>query len=157
MPRVTRSEQTKDERRRRRSDTVILGTKLGVSPDFLDPNYSYRWLNDDGGRIEQMTTNDDYDLVPDPAKKGKPDSDGLGSIISKVVGKGEGGQPLKAYLARKPKEFYDEDKARKAASIKQTMDAIGQGTPPVDGASGLGSHGYVPGGPTGISIKDDRQ
>jgi hypothetical protein len=153
----TRAEAVRSDRRRRRDDTVNLGLKLGVSPKFLDPNFNYRWLNDDGGRIEQTTTMDDYDLVDDPSKVGKPDADGLGGKVRKVVGKSDTGGPLYAYLARKPIDFYREDQSRKADSIKKTMDAIRMGTPPIEGASVLGDKGYVPGGPTGISIKDERQ
>jgi hypothetical protein len=157
-PGETRADAVKTERRRRRGNTAHSGMKLGVNEEFLDrDNFEYRWINDNGGRIEQMTAGDDWDLVPDPAKEGKSDADGLGSIISKVVGKSENGSGMRAYLARKPKEFYIEDQAEKRRSLDATMDAIKRGVPQTGDASPLGANAYVPGGPTGISIKDDRR
>lgn len=154
--RPTRADEVKSERRRQRGPTVLTGQKLGVSEAFLDRNkFEYRWLNDDGGRIEQMTTADDWDLVEDPKKVGKEDADGLGTKISKVVGRGESGA-MRAYLARKPKVYYDEDQREKRASIKETMDAIKRGTPSTE-ATPLGDSGYIPDGGSGISIKDGRQ
>lgn len=154
----TRATTEKQARRRQRGSTVFHGQKLTVSEAFLDrKNFEYRWINDDGGRIDQMTQADDWDLVADPSKTGKADADGLGSKVSKVVGRGEAGQAMRAYLARKPKAFYAEDQAEKRQSIKQTMDAIKHGVPKVDGAPQLGATAYIPGGPTGISIKDELQ
>jgi hypothetical protein len=152
-----RATQEKTERRRQRGSNVLSGLKLGVDPKFLDSkNFEYRWINDNGGRIDQLTRADDWDLVPDPSKKGKPDADGEGSMISKVVGRGESGQPMRAYLARKPKAFYEEDQADKRASIDKTMESIKRGTPQTE-APALGQSGYVPGGPGGIQINNSRQ
>lgn len=148
----------KQERRRQRGSTVVHGQKLTVNEAFMDrKNFEYRWINDDGGRIEQMTQADDWDLVIDPLKAAKADSDGLGAAVSKVVGRSEGGQAMRAYLAKKPKHFYAEDQAEKRKSIKQTMDAIKGGNPAISGAPQLGATAYVPGGASGISIKDELQ
>lgn len=153
--RPSRADEVKSERRRQRGANQIMGLKLGVSESILDrQKFEYRWINDNGGRIEQMTTADDWDLVPDPKMQGKPDADGLGSIISKVVGKGESGQPMRAYLARKPRQFYEEDQRDKRDSIKRTMDSIKRGEPQTE-APALGKAGYVPS--SGIQIKDGRQ
>lgn len=148
---LTRAEKTTQERRRRRGDTIIMGTKLGVDRKFLDPNYEHRWINDDGIRIEQLTVNDDWDLVEDPSKAGKPDADGPGTKISKVVNKGGG----RAYLARKPKTFYKEDQAAKGKVLDATMDSIKRGIPQTaEGAAPLSqAHAYVPNGPSGIDIR----
>lgn len=152
-----RASKEKTERRRQRGSNVLSGIKLGVNPAFLDEkNFSYRWINDNGGRIDQMTKADDWDLVPDPTKTGKPDSDGEGSLVSKVVGRGEAGQPMKAFLARKPRNFYEEDQRDKKETIDKTMESIKRGSPQTE-APGLGAAGYVPGGSTGIQIKNDRQ
>jgi hypothetical protein len=151
-----RATKEKTERRRQRGSNVLSGIKLGVDPKFLDEkNFAYRWINDNGGRIDQMTKADDWDLVRDPTKTGKPDSDGEGSLISKVVGRGESGQPMKAFLAKKPRNFYEEDQADKKASIDKTMESIKRGTPQTE-APGLGASGYVPGGPGGIQINNNR-
>lgn len=147
----TRADKTQSERRRRRGDTVLMGTKLGVNPDFLDPNFKYRWINDDGIRVEQLTVHDDWDLVDDPKKVGKADADGLGSKIAKAVNRGGG----RAYLARKPRKFYDEDQAEKRRGLDATMDSIKRGIPQTDGGAAALSQNvaYVPNGPSGISIK----
>lgn len=151
-----RKEEVKDERRRRRGDTNALsGQKLAVDPQFKDPNYEYRWINDDGARIHDKTLQDDWDLVEDPSKKGKQDTDGLGSMVSKIVGKSEGGQPMHAYLARKRKDYYDEDMAAKRAQSLEIMDSIKRGVPQGQGAD-LGASAYVPSGGTAIKIEDDR-
>lgn len=151
-----RATKEKTERRRQRGANVLSGIKLGVNPELLDEKrFAYRWINDQGGRIDQMTKADDYELVRDPTKAGKPDSDGEGTVISKVVGRGEAGQPMKAYLARKPRNFYEEDQADKKASINKTMESIKRGAPQTD-APDLGAAGYIPGGSTGIQIKNDR-
>lgn len=147
----TRAEEVSQERRRRRGDTVMMGTKLGVNPDFLDPAYNYRWINDDGIRIEQLTVHDDWDLVDDPNKVGKQDTDGLGTKMVKAVNKGGG----RAYLARKLKKFYNEDQAAKGKVLDATMDSIKRGIPQAaEGAAPLSqSHAYVPNGPSGIDIR----
>lgn len=154
---VDRALQEKTERRRQRGDNIVKGQKLTVSESYLDrTNYEYRWINDNGGRIDQMTKDDDWDLVPDPSKAGKPDSDDVGSMISKVVGRSDIGIPMRAYLARKPKGFYEEDQRDKRESIDKTMAAIKSGTPQTE-AQPLGQHGYVPNGPGAIQIKSVRQ
>ncbi len=153
---VDRAIEEKTQRRRQRGENVQRGQKLTVSEAFLDRNaYEYRWLNDNGSRIDQMTRDDDWDLVLDPSKQGKPDADGLGSAISKHVGKTEHGTPMRAYLARKKKEFYEEDQREKRQSIDKTMESIRHGAPATE-APGLGQHGYVPNGPGAIQIKSGR-
>lgn len=150
-----RKEETQERRRRRNSLDGSAGMKLAVDERFLDrKNFEYRWINDDGARIHAKTVQDDWDFVSDPAKEGKADADGLGSIVSKVVGKNANGQPLHAYLARKPKHYYDEDQAEKRRAIEDGMKSIKSGTPQGDGSQ-LGSNAYTPEG--GISIQDGRR
>jgi hypothetical protein len=155
--RPTRAEEARQERRRQRGATSHPGIKLGVNEAFLDrEKYEYRWINDNGGRILDMTQNDDWDLVSDPSKKGKTDADGEGALISKVVGTGEFGKPLRAFLARKPKEFYAEDQAAKAKSLDATMDSLRRGLPQTTDGD-FARHGYVPGGPGSIQITETRR
>lgn len=154
---VDRALQEKTERRRQRGANVVRGQKLTVSEAHLDrENYAHRWINDDGSRIDQMTKDDDWDLMRDPSKVAKPDSDDMGGMISKIVGRNENGVPMRAYLARKPKQFYEEDQRDKRQSIEQTMAAIKRGVPQTE-AQPLGEHGYVPNGPGAIQIKSVRQ
>lgn len=150
-----RAEAVKSERRRKPGDMVHLGIKLGVNEALLDRDkYAYRWINDKGGRLEQMTKQDDWDLVDDPDKAAKPDADGLGSKVAKVVG-GDGAAPMRAYLARKPKAFYDEDAGEKRQRLDKQMESIRRGIPQQAAETeALGANAYVPGGQSGISIKE---
>lgn len=76
-----------------------------------DPNYEYRFVNNDDGRIEQYE-DAGWELVSngtvgdDRAGKDHP----VGSATSKAVGGGK-----TAYLMRKKKEWFDEDYAAKQA------------------------------------------
>lgn len=149
--RPTRADEVKTERRRQRGSTAHTGMKLGVNEALLDrKNFEYRWINDKAGRIDAMTKNDDWDLVVDPSKQVKGEGTNEGSYVSIHVGTGENNQPLRAYLARKPKAFYDEDQADKKAELDKTMEAIKRGKPQTAGAQEL-----VPG--AGISIQEGRR
>lgn len=145
-----RAAEVKADRRRRRNSTVLTGQKLGVDESLLDrKNFEYRWINDRAGRINAMTKNDDWDLVTDPSKAVKGDSTNEGALISIDVGFGENNQPMKAYLARKPKAFYNEDQAAKRADLDKTMDAIKRGKPQTAEAQELVAN-------AGISIREGR-
>lgn len=147
----SRAAQEKIERRRQRGNTVLPGLKLSVREELLDrKNFVYRWINDNGGRIEDMTVSDDYDLVRDPSKQVKDDNGNEGALVSKVVGTTENNQPIRAFLARKPKPFYDADHKEKMAALDRQMADIKRGRP--QEAQQLGANSYVPQG--GISIRD---
>jgi hypothetical protein len=148
---ATRADQEKTERRRQRGNTVLPGLKLSVREELLDrKNFTYRWINDNGGRIEDLTVADDYDLVRDPKKEIKDDNGNEGALVSKIVGTTENNQPIRAFLARKPKQFYDADHKEKMAALDRQMADIKRGRP--QEAQQLGTNSYVPQG--GISIKD---
>lgn len=114
----------KQQDRRRKGAIGGHQRKLGVNQDYLDPAYEHRWINDDKMRLHSLTVQDDWDLVQDPSKSVKQDGTDLGSAISKVVGTNESGQPIRAYLARKPKRFAEEDAAKKREAIDRTMSRI---------------------------------
>ena len=149
----TRAEQEKTTRRRQRGATVLMGQKLGVRPDLLDPNFKYRWINDIGGRIDDLTVQGDYDLVRDPSKKMKDDNGNEGALVSKVVGTTENNQPIRAFLAREPKHYFDQDQKEKQQVLDAQMADIKRGKPKEDHA--LDGVGYVPQG--GISIDEGRR
>jgi hypothetical protein len=148
---ATRADQEKTERRRQRGNTVLPGLKLGVREELLDrKNFNYRWINDNGGRIEDLTVADDYDLVRDPSKQIKDDNGNEGALISKVVGTTENNQPIRAFLARKPRPLHDADQKEKQASLDRQIADIKRGRP--SEAAQMGDNSYVPLG--GISIRD---
>lgn len=151
-----RATQEKQQRRRRRADLdAMTGKRLAVDTSKLDPGYEYRWINDDPGRVHQLTKNDDWDIVEDASIK--PDADGEGSAVSTIVGTNANGQGKRAFLARKPKEFYKEDHAAKMAQLDETDGAIRQGKFAQHDAEAqsMAGHAYVPEG--GISMRTDRQ
>lgn len=148
---AARAEQEKTERRKQRGNAMLPGLKLGVREDLLDrKNFNYRWINDNGARIEDMTVSDDYDLVRDPQKIMKDDNGNEGALVSKVVGTTENNQPIRAFLARKPKKYFDEDQKEKQAALDRQMADIKRGKP--SEAAQMGGNDYVPQG--GISIRD---
>lgn len=97
----------KAQRRRRNNGdlnpSVVM--RLGLPQEVIDGNkdYSLRWVNDEGGRIQHLTQQDDYDVVE--------------GVDSRIVGTTGDGKPLVARLLRKPKEFAEEDRKAKLEAI----------------------------------------
>lgn len=91
--------------RRRRSEDVETGLDLKLSiPDEIraaNPDKVFRWVNDEGARIHNLTVRDDYDKVE--------------GIDPRPVGTDKNGKQLLSHLLAKPKAFADEDEARKEA------------------------------------------
>lgn len=153
-PRSAKAE-TKARRRRRDVDSEEdRNMKLAIPAALKDPNYEYRWINDTaGGRIMDKTQADDWDQVTktDLSKEGySVNSLDTGDAIKRVVGS-QDGRPLYAYLCRKPKEFYEEDKQAEQAKIDELEEQIlrGQTSDP----KGLGGpHSYVPGGANKVQV-----
>lgn len=86
------------------------------------PGFVRRWFNDHKNRIaegEELA----YDFVTDKGVK----STDPGSRISRIVGSGENGEPLRAYLMETPEEYYQEGLAEKEAKNRQVDDAIAAG------------------------------
>lgn len=122
MSRTPRAEAIQGERRRRRADTLdrIHGRKLNIPPEFRDdPDHDYYWANDDNSRIYDLTVEDDYDHVtmsrPEASEEEK---------VRRPVGTKATGEPMYAYLLRKPKVFVEEDRAKKLAAIDEREQGI---------------------------------
>ena len=147
-----RIEEERSRRRRREETGLGRMRNLAVSGD-MDPANTYRWINDDPGRVHNLTKRDDWDLVTegDLGERDAKDK-GLGSstverIVDKVTGK-------RAVLVRKLKTHYVADKAKEQAQIDDldaTMRRGGSKSP--EGLSGPAA--YVPQG--GIVIQDGRK
>ena len=130
---MSRQEQVKAERRRRNSDALQgKRRKLSVSEETLDrTNFVYRFANDEGNRIHDLTVNDDWEVVPQ--RNGDEQTDGLGSEIARHVGRDEHGKGVRAVLLRKKKDWHEDDKKAAQRRIDETETAIRQGaTPGVD-------------------------
>ena len=107
-------------KKRQRTPFSANRKRLGVT--FKDENeqkaFVHRWLNDQDGRVQraeeagyQFVSRDEIAHVGDPDVH--QDNSDLNSKVSKVVGRTEGNQPIRAFLMKIPKEFYDEDQAAK--------------------------------------------
>ncbi len=113
MPRGVRAEAIKDERRRRRPETLdrIHGLKLAIPAEFRDDQvHTYRWINDVNQRVTDLTKDDDWNICVPGGAEGSQE-DGVRRVVETRDGK-----PVYAYLARKRKDWYDADK--KAASAR---------------------------------------
>lgn len=112
MPRGVRAEAIQGERRRRRDMTLSREhhLKLALPAEVADDKeHAYYWANDENSRIADLTIRDDWDHV---SLKGHEASDE--DRVRRQVGTKKTGEPLYAYLLRKPMEYYQEDKRRGA-------------------------------------------
>lgn len=97
------------------------------------PGYIGRWINDTIGRIA-MAIEGGYEYVSAedfPELRSSdvfPINSDLGSRVSRVVGVNPDNSPLRAYLMRIKKEWYDEDQQAKAAAINEVEHQINRGT-----------------------------
>lgn len=129
MGRPKKEEQEKIRKKRRK------GTALGVHhlklsvPDGLIPSDKIgRWINDVDNRIE-MALNSDYEFVTnkDNAHIGngiRNENTDIGSKISKIVGSGKNGEPIRAYLMMIDRDWYEEDQAKKEEKNNMIEQAI---------------------------------
>ena len=115
-------------------------TKLNVAGRA---GYVRRWVNDTGPRLEEAV-NGGYQFAAYEEAVGFPDvvpgNTDTGSRTSKVVGVGEQGSPLRAYVMEIPQHLYEEDQVAKEESILRTEDSIKHGN--IDGNAG--DNRYVP-------------
>jgi hypothetical protein len=153
--REPRKEAVKKERRRRKGMGLDANLKLHVPEEAKDPNFHYHFLNGTEARMYQKTVRDDYDIVTvemleNEKRKKRGESEipikGEGTPYKVPVGVGKDGKALDAFLVRKPKESYEQDKKEEQESIADAESAIKEG--PVSSAEGLnkGDHSYVPQG-----------
>ena len=144
------SKRQADERLSRRRRDPVKGAhnfdgrmKLSVDPALLDPNYEHRWINDTGGRMAQKF-GEDWDPVtpemlnggeaPDYAKMEYKDIE-TDSIVKRSNGNGN------VILCRKPKNFYDDDRAPIYKDLEDTDRQIKQGVNPKSEQVG---NSYIP-------------
>lgn len=146
MSRPARTEEIKVERRRRQGMGAERNMKLHVPETAKDPDFQYRWVNNTPGRIKQLTEMDDYEVVSsadgaiDAGKAG-------GTVVTRTVNRIEGDE---AALLRKPRHFYEADKAEEQKLLDARDEQLRQGAAP--SSEGLsGSEAYVPGGRSGQS------
>jgi hypothetical protein len=133
--------------RRRRQDTDTVGKRLAVNTNLLDyDKFAYRFINDAPARLFQMTQQDDWDIVKQDGGVLKPDSTDMGEAVSVVVGTKPDGSPLRSYLCRKPRKFYDDDQKKKQTELDEQLAQLRRGNTKAGDLQG----DYVPSG--GIRI-----
>lgn len=119
-----RQERSMQARRRRPFATKEPNLPLPVLPGFVP-----RWFNDEENRLPRAQDAGWEFVSPSefstfrPSQHVAPNSD-LGSRISVFCGTDEQGTPIRAYLMKITKEFWDEDQAVKQRELDQTDKAI---------------------------------
>jgi len=107
----------------------MLGARLKLEVRNKDPNYEYRWFNDEGSRIvDAIESGREYVLKDDVVLDASVEKPGLGSYVSKCVGKHPDGSPKMAYLLRIRKEWYDEDQIEKNKAADLVDQSIRSGS-----------------------------
>jgi len=129
--RIEEKKAERAERRRRRTVGADFRGKLSLSESDMKklcPKYELRWVNDVDNKPDTRYE-EDWEYVSKSELGSRPGEDALsseevGDRVSKVVGTQESGQPMRAYLMKKPHEFYKEDQAAKEerrAEVEATM------------------------------------
>lgn len=145
-PENKRANEEQGRRRRRSNDFNGNYMRLGVDESLKDPAYEYRWINDDRGRLEARTKQDDWDFVEDPAILDDSDkNDKTDTRIRRVVGTSQGGSPMYAYYCKKRKEWCEDD--RRAKSDRRMQERQQMIKAQHSGAGGVAEdpqHTYIP-------------
>ena len=89
--------------------------------------FVYRWINETPGRLFAKTKEDDWDVVSNDGNAVKNDSVDLGDAVSQIVGTHPDGSPLRAYLCRKVKGFWEEDQTEKQAELEAQLEQLRRG------------------------------
>lgn len=103
------------------------------TPDI--PGFHCHWINDHPGRVAQavqagyvfVSKSEALVTVPDLAGSLVGEGTDLGDRVSLVVGRGEGGTPLRAYLMKIRQEWYHEDQRAHIAHVDAIHEALRQG------------------------------
>lgn len=140
--RPPRQEETQVRRRRRETLGADRNLKLHVPEQFKDSNFEYRWVNDRPGRVQQMTVQDDWETVSTQDAQMLQEQVSEGTVIKRVADKYQGENTV---LLRKPKKYYEQDKAEEQKLLDERDKTMRQGA--LADPQGLtGSESYTPGG-----------
>ena len=118
--------EKKQEARKKRLPLGVPRAKLSFDvPD----GFVGRIVNDTPGRLEQARDGG-YEPVLDRDGKQLGQDNGnsdLGSGVSRIVGKGEYGEPIRGHLMMIRKDLYDQDQKAKMEEVDQVDEAIKNG------------------------------
>lgn len=129
--------------RRKRTDIDMTGKRLAVRNDLLDfDKYQYRWINDADVRLFKLTKQDDWEVMTPDGAALKDDNSDLGAGVSIPVGTKPDGSPMRAYLCRKLKRFFDEDQKMKQTDLDEQLARLRAGKD----AKGADMGDYTPSG-----------
>jgi hypothetical protein len=141
-------------RRRERGNVDVSGftQKLSVPEERKDPRFVYRWALDSANRMHDLRAKD-WDPAPAETTAGDLHDMGTGTVVERMGNVKTVPKPERHVLVRKPREFYEEDKAREAKKLKEQEKAIVGGQ--VRNAEGQPEPGmYIPSG--GMKIEHGR-
>jgi hypothetical protein len=148
-----RIEEIRARRRERGTvDVSGLNQKLSIPENRKDPRFTYRWVIDSANRVHDLRARD-WDTAPADTTAGDMRDMGTGTVIERMGNVKTVPKPERHILMRKPREFYEEDKAREAAKLKEQEQAIVRGQ--ARNAEGKSEPGmYIPEG--GMKIEHGR-
>lgn len=151
--RPPRAQETQVRRRRCQGMGAERNMKLHVPEESKDPNFTYRFVNDRPGRVRNLTTIDDWDIVSANELKGETveqTSAAEGTVVRRAGDKFTGESMV---LLKKLKEFYDSDKAAEQKLIDERDKLLRKGLAPEAGGLTAEDGAYVPGGKNIIAGK----
>lgn len=117
-------------RRNRDEASDVMGRRMAVNRNNLDfDNFEYRYINDvNNTRLYDLVTYREWEVV---TQSGggiiKTDATDLGNAVSIVVGSKPDGSAMRTYLCRKPKRFFDEDRAKKQKELDEQLAQLRRG------------------------------
>lgn len=132
-------EERRSKWRKQRVPGEVMRRKLSYP---TEEGYVMRWRNDKDDRIQSLLDRGwEHVQKTDGVTPGDPDvsnetGQDLGTVVSKVVGAEDDGRPIKSYLLKIKKEWYEEDRKEKDEYLdaleKQIMDGGSVGGKDVD-------------------------
>lgn len=127
-PVAKRIAEMRERRRERKSQDVSgLSFRLDVPEEHRDPRFVYRWVSDTETRHYRMLQRD-WEYVENGELAADPRNSGVGSSkVERIVDERTVNKPQKAFLMRKPREFYEEDKLKEQERIAQNEEGIRRG------------------------------
>ena len=129
---ISREEQERI-RRERREGVGTVGYRLQIPKEKLQlDRFAYRWMSDEEARVYSVTHEGGWAFVHQNGTEIKDDAE-MGSAINVVAGKKKDGSPLRQYLMRKPKEWWNEDQRQRAEQVEDVFAEMNRGNDP-DGA-----------------------
>ena len=128
----TRRQRTPFNASRKRLEVVFVDDQMN---DPEKRSHIPRWFNDEPGRHDRAVSAG-YEFVNSVEVLGVGDKEvhggnsDIGSRVSRIVGKAEGGEPVRATLMKIKREWYDEDQAAKESQNALIDNALRSGDNP---------------------------